>query len=100
MTEPKLNDDELASVLARLDGWQVKGEKLHREFEFPDFAHSFGFMAAAAVVIEKMDHHPEWSNIYNKVVVELTTHDSGGITAKDVALARTLNALVNPFNSF
>ena len=65
--------------------------KLHREYQFADFVHAFGFMATAAIAIEKMNHHPEWRNVWNKVVVDLTTHDAGGISAKDVELAKLLD---------
>ena len=65
--------------------------KLHREYKFADFVHAFGFMTTAALAIEKMNHHPEWFNVYNQVRVDLTTHDAGGITAKDVELAGLLD---------
>jgi 4a-hydroxytetrahydrobiopterin dehydratase len=87
----KLSVQQLDAALAALSGWSVVNEKLHREYKFPDFVHAFGFMATAAIAIEKMNHHPEWFNIYNKVVVDLTTHDAGGITQKDVDLARMLD---------
>lgn len=93
MKTPLLTATELDAVLAGLPGWAVVSAKLHREYRFPDFVHAFGFMATAAIAIEKKDHHPEWSNVYSRVTVDLTTHDSGGITAKDVDLARTLDAL-------
>ena len=67
--------------------------KLHREYRFPDFGKAFGFMKTAAPAIEKMDHHPEWSNVYNHVVVDLTTHDAGGISRKDVDLAMALEEI-------
>jgi len=67
--------------------------KLHRHYKFPDFVHAFGFMATAALAIEKMDHHPEWSNVYDRVTIDLTTHDLGGITAKDTALAAVLDSI-------
>ena len=89
----KLSDDEIASALAGLGGWSVAGGKLHREYRFPDFIHAFGFMATAAVAIEKVNHHPEWFNVYNRVTVDLVTHDSGGITNADVELARTLEGI-------
>lgn len=89
----KLNETELAGALGTLPGWIVKSEKLHREYEFPDFVHAFGFMATAAIAIEAMEHHPEWSNVWNRVVIDLTTHDAGGITAKDILLAVKLEAL-------
>ncbi len=92
----KLTDDELRAALNRLPGWAVHDAKLHREYEFPDFARAFGFMATAAVLIEKMNHHPEWKNIYNRVIVRLTTHDTGGITARDVELAHVLEDVSRP----
>lgn len=76
-----------------LPGWTAAAGKLHREYKFPDFIHAFGFMATSALAIEKMDHHPEWSNVYNRVTVDLNTHDSGGITAKDTALAGVLELI-------
>jgi 4a-hydroxytetrahydrobiopterin dehydratase len=91
MAEKKLSDIEVNSALTQLPGWAVKNDKLHRDYKFPDFAHAFGFMATAAIPIEKMNHHPEWMNVYNRVSVDLTTHDSGGITAKDFELARLLD---------
>jgi 4a-hydroxytetrahydrobiopterin dehydratase len=91
MRLPKLTSEQLADVLNGLDGWSVENAKLHREYVFSDFVHAFGFMATAAIAIEKMNHHPEWCNVWNRVVVDLTTHDSGGITENDVALARLLN---------
>ncbi|HEY7305349.1 MAG TPA: 4a-hydroxytetrahydrobiopterin dehydratase [Bryobacteraceae bacterium] len=95
MARQKLNDSELQSVLGLLSGWAIQNGKLHREYKFPDFAHAFGFMATAAVQIEKMNHHPEWFNVYNRVTVDLTTHDSGGITQNDVELARTLDRIAS-----
>jgi len=88
----KLSASQVDAALADLPGWSVANEKLHREYRFPDFVHAFGFMATAAIAIEKMNHHPEWFNVYNKVNVDLTTHDAGGITQKDVDLARALDA--------
>jgi 4a-hydroxytetrahydrobiopterin dehydratase len=92
MPQPKLSPEEIAHALRHLEGWSVVEGKLHREYRFADFVHAFGFMATAALAIEKADHHPEWSNVYNRVAVDLTTHDSGGITAKDFALAATLDS--------
>nr|NIQ07522.1 4a-hydroxytetrahydrobiopterin dehydratase [Candidatus Korarchaeota archaeon] len=76
-----------------LPGWQVKEGKLHKDFEFKDFNEAFGFMTRAALHIEKMNHHPEWFNVYNKLSVDLQTHDAGGITENDTKLAKTLNSL-------
>lgn len=89
----KLSDAELESALTGLGGWQAVEGKLHKEFRFADFVHAFGFMTAAALRIERLNHHPEWFNVYGTVQVDLTTHDSGGITAKDVELAGILNEL-------
>lgn len=89
----KMTDGEIAAALAQLDGWAVREGKLHRDYKFPDFGHAIGFMMAAAPSIEKNDHHPEWSNVYNRVAVDLTTHSAGGITTKDVELAALLEGL-------
>ena len=87
----KLSPSDLQDELARLPGWSVQQEKLHREYRFPGFAQAFGFMTIAALGIEKMNHHPEWLNVYNRVTVNLTTHDEGGITRKDIELAKLLD---------
>lgn len=88
----KFSGSELKDALATLPGWTVANGKLHKEYKFPDFIHAFGFMATSALAIEKMNHHPEWFNVYNRVTVDLTTHDSQGITSKDVDLAKLLDA--------
>ena len=87
----KLDDADIRSALTKLPHWSLAKAKLHREYKFADFIHAFGFMAAAAIAIEKMNHHPEWFNVYNKVIVDLTTHDAGGVSAKDVKLAKLLD---------
>lgn len=89
----KLTDAEVSTAVEQLAGWSVQNAKLHREYKFVDFPHAFGFMATAAPAIEKMDHHPEWCNVYNRVTVDLSTHDAGGITQKDFALARLLEGI-------
>lgn len=88
-----LSSAKLTEALALLPGWIVKDAKLHREFKFHDFAHAIGFMTIAAPMIERLNHHPEWTNVYNRVTVNLTTHDAGGITQKDVDLAASLQAI-------
>ena len=93
----KLTDSEIQSSLAQLPGWSVAAGKLHREFKFADFRQAFEFMAAAAPLIDKMDHHPEWCNVYNRVVVDLTTHDAAGISQKDVDLAKLLDSTAFKF---
>ena len=89
----KLTDEQIQAVLKDLPGWTVKDAKLHREYQFADFAHAIGFMTIAAIGIEKMNHHPEWANVYNRVLVDLTTHDSGGITRMDADLAQLLEQI-------
>lgn len=89
----KLTKRQIEEALPDLDGWKFKDEKLHRQFKFADFVQAFGFMTSAALEAEKMNHHPEWSNVYNKVKVALVTHEAGGITELDIELARILNAL-------
>jgi 4a-hydroxytetrahydrobiopterin dehydratase len=86
----KLSDSEISAAAAKLPGWTVVNGKLHREYKFAGFPEAFGFMATAAPTIQKMDHHPEWFNVYNRVTVDLSTHDAGGITQKDVELATLL----------
>ena len=88
-----LTEAQLDGALAGLPGWTVVNRKLHREYKFPDFTHAFGFMATAATAIERMNHHPEWSNVYNRVTIDLTTHDAGGITQKDIDLAILLESI-------
>lgn len=93
MATQKLTPEQIDQALVQLDGWSIENGKLHRAFKFADFSAALGFMVRAALAAEKMDHHPEWSNVYNRVVVDLTTHDAGGITQRDVDLARQLSAL-------
>ena len=90
----KLSETEITEELKKLEGWNIIDNKLHKEFQFDNFNQAFGFMTRAAMEIEKMNHHPEWFNVYNRITVELTTHDAGGITNNDVNLARILNSLV------
>jgi 4a-hydroxytetrahydrobiopterin dehydratase len=89
----KLSDAEIETELKTTAGWKRSGDKLHREFQFADFVAAFGFMASAALVAERMNHHPDWSNVYRTVKVDLNTHDAGGITALDFELARAMNAI-------
>lgn len=91
-----LTPAELATALTDLPAWTVVAGKLHRALRFEDFAAAFGFMTSVALVAERADHHPEWSNVYNRVVVDLHTHDAGGITAKDVGLAHAIDRLAPP----
>lgn len=89
----KLNESEIESRLKSLSGWSMKDRKLHKEYKFADFIHAFGFMATAAMAIEKMNHHPEWCNVYNRVTVDLTTHDAGGVSQNDFDLATLLDGI-------
>lgn len=89
----KLSQEQIEKELKNLEGWSVSNGKLHKEFEFTDFNEAFGFMTKAALHIEKLNHHPEWFNVYNKLTIELTTHDAQGITENDVNLAKILNSL-------
>jgi len=88
----RLTDDEIDTALAGLPGWTRNGDGIERSYRYKDFVEAFAFMTRVALLAEKADHHPEWSNVYNKVEVRLTTHDAGGITGKDVALARAVDA--------
>lgn len=93
MATAKLSDNEIRSRLNGLEGWTLDDGKLHRKFQFGDFVAAFGFMSRAALLAEKMNHHPEWTNVYNRVEVWLTTHDAGGISEKDFELAGKLSDL-------
>jgi 4a-hydroxytetrahydrobiopterin dehydratase len=93
MTITKATESEIQQALAELDSWTVENDKLHREYKFRNFVAAFGFMAQAALLAERADHHPEWFNVYNKVVVDLTTHEAGGITQKDFDLAREMEQI-------
>jgi len=88
----RLTPEALAAAVAGLPDWSVDGDHLRASFRFADFAAAFGFMAEIAVVAERLNHHPEWSNVYSRVEVGLTTHDADGITDLDVRLARAMSA--------
>ncbi len=89
----KLTEQEIASSLGGLNGWSVANGKLHREFRFGDFVEAFGFMSRVALIAESLNHHPEWSNVYNRVAIDLTTHDTGGISSFDIEFAKKVNEL-------
>jgi 4a-hydroxytetrahydrobiopterin dehydratase len=89
----KATHSEIEAALQALPGWTVVEGKLHKSYQFADFVHAFGFMATSAIAIERMNHHPEWANVYNRVVVDLTTHDVDGISQKDFALAALLDSI-------
>jgi 4a-hydroxytetrahydrobiopterin dehydratase len=88
MTITKATEPEIQKAIVKLGSWTVENGKLHREYQFRDFVQAFGFMTQIALLAERAAHHPEWFNVYNKVVVDLTTHEAQGITQKDLDLAR------------
>jgi 4a-hydroxytetrahydrobiopterin dehydratase len=90
----KLTDGEVTAGLEHLPEWELVAGKLHRELRFRDFVEAFGFMARVALLAEKRDHHPEWSNVYDRVVIDLRTHDAGGISQKDFDLATAIDHLL------
>jgi 4a-hydroxytetrahydrobiopterin dehydratase len=93
----KLNAEARARALAELPGWDlVEGrDAIQKSFRFKDFSRAWGFMSRVALAAEAMDHHPEWSNVYNKVEIVLTTHDCGGISERDIRLAETIENLMS-----
>jgi len=93
MIMTKAMEPEIQETLAELGSWAVVDGKLHREYRFRDFVQAFGFMTQVALLAERAAHHPEWFNVYNRVVVDLTTHEAGGITRKDLDLARQMEEI-------
>ena len=89
----RLADVEVTARLEALPGWSLEAGKLHKAFAFKDFVEAWGFMSAVALVAEAMGHHPEWSNVWSRVTVDLTTHDAGGISALDFDLAARMESL-------
>jgi 4a-hydroxytetrahydrobiopterin dehydratase len=85
----------LALALTELPAWKITRGKLHREYQFADFVTAFGFMSSAALVAQRMNHHPEWFNVWNTVRIDLTTHGAGGISALDVTLAQAIEELAS-----
>jgi 4a-hydroxytetrahydrobiopterin dehydratase len=92
----RLNDDAVAALLTARPSWALTSDGLgiERTFRFADFVAAFGFMTRVAILAEKADHHPEWSNVYNKVTIRLTTHDAGGLSARDVEMAGLIEGVV------
>jgi 4a-hydroxytetrahydrobiopterin dehydratase len=95
MAISKLTPEEIQRRLIDLQGWSMVNDKLHRQFTFEDFVSAFGFMARVALHAETMNHHPEWSNVWNRVTIDLTTHDADGISEHDFALAEKVNTLIS-----
>ena len=94
MAPTPLTNDQITQLPQLLPQWQLVNSKLRRELRFADFVEAFGFMAKVALVAEAMGHHPEWSNVWNRVVIELTTHDTGGLSSFDLELAQRIDALL------
>lgn len=89
----KLSENEIKDEMAKLKGWKIVDGKLNRTFEFADFNEAFGFMTRVAMEVEKLNHHPEWFNVYNRVKIELVTHDVGGLSNFDFKLAHVINRI-------
>ena len=94
MAKPqKLTDEQIKNELESLKNWSLNEGKLHREYKFENFVEAFGFMTRVALVVERINHHPEWFNVYHTLIVDLTTHDAGGISELDIKLATKMEAL-------
>ena len=89
-----LSPDEVSDLVAALDGWELDGASLRRQLVFENFVQAFGFMAQVALIAERLDHHPNWSNVYNRVDIAVTTHDAGGLTALDFEFVRRVDAVL------
>ena len=90
----KLSPAMVAEKLEELGSWELRDGKLHRQFKFADFIEAFGFMSRVALLAETANHHPEWSNVYNRVEIDLTTHDASGISERDFKLAEQIDRLL------
>ena len=95
MAAQKLSDDQIKQRVASLAGWTLQSGKLHFEQKFKNFVDAFGFMSRVAILAEKMDHHPEWFNVWATVKIDLTTHECGGLSRLDFELAEQINGLLN-----
>ena len=95
MSVVKLSKDTIRARMGMLEGWAIDrgGDAITKHWQFADFVEAFGFMARVAMLAEKADHHPEWSNVYNRVTITLTTHDAGGLSERDMTLAAQIDAL-------
>ena len=93
MAATKLSENEVSAEIKKIPGWSIQQNKLHRVFEFGDFRQAFAFMAGVALAAEAMNHHPDWSNAWNKVTIDLTTHSAGGLTKNDFDLAGQIQKL-------
>ena len=95
MKMQKLTDSQIAEHMKALPKWELGEDRIKRTFRFKDFVEAFGFMSSAALVAERMNHHPEWKNVWATVDVELSTHDAGGLTELDMKLAAEMDALAS-----
>jgi 4a-hydroxytetrahydrobiopterin dehydratase len=93
MLQAKMTATEITDEIAQLNEWKTVNDKLNRVFEFKDFVDAFAFITKVAIIAEKMDHHPELFNVYNRVVIDLATHDIGGIGVLDIELAKKIDAV-------
>jgi 4a-hydroxytetrahydrobiopterin dehydratase len=94
MNVQKMTSEQVEAGLKNLPDWELKNDKLHRELKFKNFGQAFGFMTQVALLAQQMDHHPEWSNVYSRVVIDLTTHEAGGISQRDVDLAQKIDQVL------
>ncbi|HYI93976.1 MAG TPA: 4a-hydroxytetrahydrobiopterin dehydratase [Bryobacteraceae bacterium] len=94
MRQP-MSPEDVSAAISSLPGWSLNSGKLFREYKFADFTHAFAFMAAVALAAEKMDHHPDWTNMYDRVTIHLWTHDAGGITKSDLQLAQQIEKIAS-----
>ena len=90
-----IEKNQLDSFIKKNPSWIIDNKTIKKEFKFENFIEAFGFMSKVALLSEKIDHHPDWQNIYNKVKINLTTHDKGGITTNDIKLAEAIDKLIN-----
>jgi 4a-hydroxytetrahydrobiopterin dehydratase len=95
----RMTEQEVYNRLGSLDGWGVVNGKLEKEFAFRDFVTAFGFMSSVALLAEKQNHHPEWSNVYKRVTISLSTHEVGGVSARDFRLAESIDSLVRDYRA-
>nr|WP_115095105.1 4a-hydroxytetrahydrobiopterin dehydratase [Synechococcus sp. UW106] len=94
MTVERLDATQQSALATELPDWSVQGDRLHRDLQFKSFVEAFGFMTKVALLAESKNHHPNWSNVYNRVSIELTTHDLGGLSRLDVELATAIDELL------
>lgn len=94
MSLEKMTIEQIQTSLKELPGWELKAGKLHRELKFKNFVQAWGFMTQVAILAEQANHHPEWSNVYSRVSIDLTTHEAGGISQRDFELAQKINRLL------